>query len=293
MNAKEVVKHTVQRTLHAVGLHVSRYRGPLLVPVCPGYLPDVLGHRMYQSASDLGLDYSRFIGRSPKELRLLDPEVDFISRNVRPGSHCVDIGANVGFFTLLIAKAIGPDGQLFSFEPGPLSFGLLQANVRLNDYGNVHLENKAVAEASSLANLYINPRGESDNHASIAPIDYGADQRERLAIQAVSLDDYFDGKQSRIDYIKMDIQGAEYRALNGMRRVLTENARIQLTVEYAPYLPLWSDVTPRDYVNLIRSFGFKMFDLASVASTEVDLEYLTDTYGIDKPGKFTTLLLKR
>jgi len=281
----------VEGLLNKFGLHLTRYH-PIFDLSKPAFIENIFGHSMYQNVFDIGIDYSGLEGLPIKYFRDQRDEITFIVNEIKSGYTVIDIGANIGFITLLLAKLVNSEGTVFAFEPGPVSFSLLKINVRINGYSNITLLNKAVSSASGTEKLFINPSGESDNQISHIALNFDED-RESIPIECVSLDDYFCNQKRKIDYIKMDIQGGEYKALQGMQNLLGRNKGIKLTIEYSPYLPLMADVDQLAYLDFIRSFGFRIFDFNKSIYEEVSNQYLVDTYNKDKVGKWTTLLLQR
>lgn len=180
----------------------------------------VNGHDMIGPPNDAAISVAGFAEVTP------GPEVDFIREHVRSGMTVVDVGANIGLFTLLFASLAGASGRVYAFEPGPLSFGLLKTNLALNGYRSVTVENAAVSDFSGETELHICPTGESDNRIT----GFETYESERLPIKCFALDDYFK-PGTRVDFVKMDIQGAEVKTLNGMRRVIADNPSIVLLVE--------------------------------------------------------------
>jgi FkbM family methyltransferase len=125
-----------------------------------------------------------------------------------------DIGAHIGYFVLLLARLVGPHGRVFAFEPFPDNFRALKENVRMNDCRNVFLENRAVAATSGLVNLKLNDTNRLTYTPSLV------DGRPMIDVEAVSVDDYMVGLQERVQFVMMDVEGAEAAVLKGMRSVL-------------------------------------------------------------------------
>jgi FkbM family methyltransferase len=151
-----------------------------------------------------------------------------LERLVRPGFACADLGAHVGYFTLLLARLSGEDGTVVAFEASPDNASVVERNVKLNCLeGRVTVERAAVADESSEAvPLYAGRTGGSMEwtmDASFATRETDGDALAEPAahIRSVSLDEYFP-TGSRLDLLKMDIEGAEARAVPGMRRLLRE-----------------------------------------------------------------------
>ena len=182
------------------------------------FVPDVFGHQMYANPDDLGLPLWPLKG-----VRLDEQggEIRALHRHLRPGQVAVDVGANVGLLTLLFARQVGPNGRVIAFEPAPLAFGLLSANIAINSYRNVQAVPAAVMDYSGWVELHLCCSGDSDNR--VAGVAMAGPLRETILVPCVALDHHF-VTGSRVDFIKIDVQGAEQLALKGMRRVLDEKS---------------------------------------------------------------------
>ena len=131
-----------------------------------GYCPDVFGHSMYTNPRDAGMLLGSLNGRDIADFQ---GEIGFFVRNIRPGNRVLDLGANVGLFTLLFARCVGPSGMVYAFEPGPLSTALLTANVILNGYQNVIIERAAVTTGVATSPSMSAPA----EKATIASLEWG------------------------------------------------------------------------------------------------------------------------
>ena len=146
-----------------------------------------------------------------------EPEVvDAVSRVVRPGMRAVDIGAHGGFYVLLLSKLVEQSGAVVAFEPLPANFRILDENVTMNALRNVTTEAMAVCDHSGQFDLEV-----PDIDASVlaGPID-ASEVGKVLSVPCVSLDDYFASHAVPIDFIKMDVEGAEGKVLEGARNVV-------------------------------------------------------------------------
>jgi FkbM family methyltransferase len=131
---------------------------------------------------------------------------------IRPGAIVYDVGANVGFFTLLASKLAGESGRVHAFEPLPRNLEFLERHIRLNELANVHVGALAIAATSGEAHFRVAP------HASMGGLAEGGD----LRVITASLDDLIaSGRAARPDFIKMDIEGAESDALRGASALLS------------------------------------------------------------------------
>ena len=164
----------------------------------------------------MNLDLAQFVDRTIFCTGEWEPlETALIAEILRPGDVFVDVGANIGYFTLLASRLVGPTGRAIAVEANPRTFKLLEANVRLTGCANVDLRHVAAGEASGFATLFEREAGNAggdqvDFAGGSAP---GAIPVERL--------DALVGKQP-VRLIKLDIEGAEAKALRGATATLIE-----------------------------------------------------------------------
>ena len=143
----------------------------------------------------------------------------------RPGMTVMDLGANVGQYTLLAARKVGPGGRVHAFEPIPANFERLTAHVAANGFGDrVSLNRAAAWSHAGTFYFHLEPGDAEDNKTN-----YGVGVEGRpadvLKVDAVALDEYVERVGVRwIDLIKLDIEGAELFALRGMARSLPRHS---------------------------------------------------------------------
>lgn len=154
------------------------------------------------------------------------PETWLYKRLLRPGMVAVDLGGNIGYFTLLFARSVGATGRVIAFEPDAGNMGMLRRSAEENGYANVTPEMCAVADTVGEISLWQAPENFGDHRVRRTAMD-----RPSVTVPLVTLDSYF-APGSRVDFVKMDIQGAEQAALTGARRVLEENPGIVIAAEY-------------------------------------------------------------
>lgn len=138
--------------------------------------------------------------------------VSFLREHTAPGAIAVDAGAFCGYYTLLMAVRAGPGGHVFAFEPLPEHADLVAANVALNFLGNVTVERAALGSEVATGTLTV-----AGPSSSLLPTE-GAATRE---VGVVPLDSYVEARGlDRLDVVKLDVEGAEVEALEGMRAVM-------------------------------------------------------------------------
>jgi FkbM family methyltransferase len=181
-------------------------------------------------------------------------------RIVKPGDTVVDAGANVGYYTLIASRLVGDEGKVYAFEPEPESFALLQKNVRLNGLTNVVLEQKALSNRKGVIKLFIATRNKGD-HRIYQP---EGESRRSVDVEAVRLDEYFEGQGRRIDVLKTDTQGADGLILEGMTGLLegrTDGPAILM--EFWPHALKTMGSDPGELLSMLQSYHYQFYDFHS------------------------------
>jgi len=245
------------------------------------FVEDVLGHKMFLDEQD-SLELSIYKVFEPAEGR-------FLMNQISEGSSVADIGANIGYYTLQFARKVGSRGHVYAFEPDPQNFFLLKKNIEVNGYKNVTPVQMAVSDVSGVIRLYLSSENKGDHR-----IFESDESRSSVEIQSTLLDDYFRGSENKIDLIKMDVQGAEYRALMGMQGVLSRNPGIVLVTEFWPYGLIQSNADPKAYLDLLLSHGFKLLEIREDGDVTKKVEAAELLVRLkDKIGDSTNLFCSR
>ncbi len=177
----------------------------------------------------------------------------FLQEQVEPGMVVLDVGANVGFYTLLLADRVGPTGRVHAFEPDPLSFGILRR--RAAGRPNVEINQTAVGDHAGTMTLYTNRSNRADNrvHPSL-----GAETAEAVEVPLTTLDDYCAARGiERIDAVKMDIQGAEVSALAGFRKTLSRLKLRWMLIEFSPEHLRGAGTSPEAFWAILAELGYE------------------------------------
>ena len=135
-----------------------------------------------------------------------------LTKMIKQSTNFFDIGAHVGFYTLLASHLVKDSGNIFAFEPFPRNIEYLEKHLMANGIQNVTLFKAAVSDHTGVATFQ---EGPSSSTGQIS-------ERGNLAIELASLDDlFFKGAVPLPDYIKIDVEGAEFSVLTGARQILT------------------------------------------------------------------------
>ncbi|HEX9988535.1 MAG TPA: FkbM family methyltransferase [Chloroflexia bacterium] len=182
-------------------------------------------------------------------------ETSIIENELKEGDVVLDIGANIGYYTILAARRVGPRGRVFAFEPDPRNFALLQKNLRANGCTNVHVERKAVSDCTGTINLYLNELNKGDHTI------YDVGGRQSVEVGAVRLDDYFSKYGGKIDLIKIDVQGAEGKVLLGMRGLLERNKQVRIITEFWPHRLEECGTPSEEFIGGLMAHGFTLYNI--------------------------------
>ena len=185
----------------------------------------------------------------------------WLQHSLRPGQTFVDVGANVGYFTLLGAQLVGPQGKVVAVEAHGGLAELLRRNVIMNGfYGYVTTWHRAAWSVATQLQLHqrLNFSGASSVGA-IGPeaLERLGDTEEMVEVQAVPLDDLLVGLPP-VDVLKMDIEGAELQAFTGLSRTLEESRNISVMFEWAPALMEAVGDKAEALLDLIEGHGLRM-----------------------------------
>lgn len=180
-------------------------------------------------------------------------ETGVVEANVKQGSVVVDAGANIGYYTLLLARLTGPSGKVIAIEPDPDNFALLKRNVEANGYRNVVLHQKAVGERQGYVKLYRSMRNSAQH--SLAPSEQDAPFVE---VELARIDDLVAGP---VDFMKIDVEGAELGAMRGARELLAKSPDLKIMTEFNPRALNDFGVRTEEYLALLESYGFRFSDI--------------------------------
>ncbi len=208
---------------------------------------------------------------------------------VRPGQTVVDVGAMIGYYTLICARRVGSRGRVFAFEPDPDNFEILRRNIKINGLSNVVSEQFAASDRSGPSQLYRS----WDNNGDHRSFDVG-DGRKVVEVQAIELDEYFRERADLVDLVKLDVQGHEWAVVRGMSSLLKRNEQVLVMTEYSPLLLTQSGFGHEEYLRLLTGMGFALYEIDEGAAQvrPVSVQELLDRYPASSED-YTNLLCSR
>lgn len=170
---------------------------------------------------------------------------------IKPGMTVIDIGANVGYFTIMFSKLVSSNGKVYAFEPNPQISEMLRYNVK--NLENVIVQKKAVSNKRSVVEFFSSEHT-TGSHGFFVPERF---RTGSYKVEAVSLDDFVrDEGLSRIDLVKIDVEGAEPLVIEGMTDVINRAEKLFLVLEFNPSCLRLGHVDPEEFLEMLH----KRFD---------------------------------
>ena len=213
-------------------------------------------------------------------------ETEIVKKEIKENDIVLDVGANIGYYSLIFAQLIGKSGKVYSFEPDPTNFEILKKNILVNKHENVILENKAVSNKEGNLKLYLST--ENNGMHRIYPSKWC---KESIDINSIKIDNYFN-KNQKIDFIKLDIEGAEYDALLGMESIIQNNENIVIFIEFVPTSLEEHGTNPEKVIDFFINHKFKIFKINNIAEKKEEISK-EELLNFKNKDKVTNLICKR
>lgn len=227
---------------------------------------EIQGSKMYINVHEESADIRKTFQTYALNRIHEEATTELFKKIVKKGDVVVDLGANIGYFTLLAAKIVGEEGRVYAFEPEPRNFKYLGKNIELNGYNNIVPVHKAVSDRSGKTKLFI--CSYDTGHHTINQYEGIRVQKPNLIeekevyveIETTTLDEFFEKREQSISVIKMDVEGAEMLALSGMNKMISQSEDLKMFIEFFPLFIEKMGSSPREFVRkLIEDYKFSVF----------------------------------
>ncbi len=208
-------------------------------------------------------------------------EISILKKLIKPDFCIIDIGANIGFYSILFSKMI-VNGKIHSFEPDKENY--LHLEKLTNHLAIIKINQLAVADEKKTVKLYKSTFLNVDHRIYEFP-----EGKNPTEMQTISVDEYVKEK-FRVDFIKMDIQGAEYLALKGMLKTVKANPNCLILMEFWPYGIKQFGKKLSEVIDLIDKMNLRIYVIQKskiIAKESIDIEYYKQFH----PFKYENWLL--
>lgn len=208
---------------------------------------------IYVDLRDTGVGRPIFVERDYEPT-----ERAFIQSVVKPGMVAYDIGTNIGYMATLLGRCVGNSGRVIGFEPDPHNYSLAQMNVARNSMTQVTVYNCALGSEPGRMKIYRSDDNFGDHRM------YATENRAPGHEVAVERLDELVQRENlpSPNFIKIDVQGFEYKVFQGMHRILEQCQDLTILTEYWPYGIRGAGDDPIAYRQLFQTYGFDAFELA-------------------------------
>jgi len=204
------------------------------------------------------------------------------SKNISKNMHILDLGGNIGFYTLYARSIIGSAGKIITFEPFPNNVSLIKRSIIENSFTNVVIVEAAVSDHIGKSALYLSPNYNSE-HSLIDFYDNPNESSKKIEVDIITVDSFFEknNEEQKIDFIKMDIEGSEFHALKGMTKTLECNNKLSILSEFYPNGLVKNGVSPKTFLSELHDLGFSIYHIDDIKQS-VDLVSVNELMRIYK-----------
>lgn len=245
-------------------------------------------------------DVDIYVSKTIAETGLWEPyETQLLQQLLTEDSVFLDVGANIGYYTVLGSRWVGEGGKVFAFEPERSNFELLQKNVAHNDLTNVtavHAGLSNISSADSSASLYLNLENRGDHQVFLSVSD--AVPRQIQSIRLLNGSDYLGSLIDRVDVLKVDTQGAEMMVLQGLEPLLLRSLpSLTAIIEFSPFSLRQSGSSGIALLDLIAAWRLPMHLIDHLGHSLIPINYQEMSDWIDQTDQdagnegFVNLLL--
>ena len=204
--------------------------------------------------------------------------VKVLKRLVKSGDTALDIGANVGYISLVLAKCVGKSGKVFSFEPDSKNFASLKRNLALNPDCNIAPIAKAVSDSHQPIRLYHAKFDFNAGAHSMLPSEKHSS--DFVEIEATTIDEFVTSHGlKKVDVIKIDIEGAEMKAFNGMTETLRNSRPLivcELCEEHQVRAGYTTQAVKKWMAETFDMQAFKVMESGKLKETPIEETHLAD-----------------
>jgi FkbM family methyltransferase len=178
-------------------------------------------------------------------------KINIIKEHVKPGMKVLDIGANIGFYSILLSRLVGEHGVVYAFEPDESNFNQLERlTKKLN---NVKRANVACGEKNDNTVLYRSKNMNVDHQ-----VYESGELRERVIVKMVTVDDYLHCDKGTIEFAKIDVQGYDCFVFRGLKEALCQSKETLIIGELWPFGLYKAGSTANEYLSEMKDAGFEV-----------------------------------
>jgi FkbM family methyltransferase len=214
-------------------------------------------------------------------------ETTLIVKALKSANNFIDVGANIGYYSLIAASVFSEQakGSVFAFEPEQANFQLLQQSISHNGFTNITAVNAGLSDSDKQASIYLSP----DNFGDHQVYDRGQN-RQQSSIQLLNGGDFLADKISSIDVLKIDTQGAEFSVIKGLLPLLQQSLKLKMVVEFWPFGLRKAGFHAHDLLDMLLSLTLPMYIIDHIEHrlipcVEADLRPWIDSLDVESDNE--------
>ena len=183
-------------------------------------------------------------------------DTKIIREEIHEGDIVIDVGANIGYYTLIFAQLVGSSGKVFAFEPESKNFEILKKNIEINNYPNIVAEQKIVSDKSGIVKLFIAEHGIVGHR-----INQQKSSQKFIEVESIILDNYIKklNLDNKINFIKIDVEGSEPKVLEGAKEIMQKSNQLKIFTEFNREAVEEYGIEPKEMIDLFYRNGFKIY----------------------------------
>jgi FkbM family methyltransferase len=202
---------------------------------------------------------------------------------IRKRDTIIDVGANIGFYSVMFSGLVGKEGKIYAFEPDNYNFEKLEETIK--GIPNVIMRKAAVSNQTGQLEFYTSLDKNVD-HRAYAPDSFAT----KYTVDCISLDE-FPGKDTKVDVLKVDVQGYEMKVYKGAENLIKNNPNIKIFSEFWPYGLQKAGSSKEEFYSFFRNKGFSVYLLKEGSQTQINDESLKE-FPIVEEEYFNVLVYK-
>ena len=207
-------------------------------------------------------------------------------QNIKAEMTVVDVGSNIGIYTLLMSKLVGKDGKVFSFEPDNRNIELLKKSIILNDFKNINLYNCLLSNINSdNYKFYLDKDYFGSN--SIIKSQLPSELYKAINVKSLTLDSIFLNNKRKLDFIKVNVDGSEVDFVEGAKETIKKFKPL-IIIEYCvPRLQELDKFDNDNFLNFFRDLNYNIFPIQNDNKKNFsnrEIKYISEKYHLSKKG---------
>jgi len=198
---------------------------------------------------------------------------NFFLRHLKLGSRCIDVGANFGFYTCLMGRFC-PNGKVIGVEPDPVVYTLVRDNIYINGlHGHASAKQCAISDVAGSLQLHRRITRSGNTSVSVMPKELldlmGEPNSEPFEVTCVSIDDLLPEFGNRIDFLKIDVEGAEPLVLRGAAKAIRLNPQLNIIMEWSPGQISAAGFEIAEFLRELDAMGLKAAEIGPSEEREI------------------------